>query len=133
MGNDGAKEWLAVVDDDIRQVVNNLHGPMPSVTGAAYHCQRAAEKLVKACLVAVDIDFPRTHDIAALVGLLPQAHPLRDRLTRMGELTPFATAYRYPAEDEWTPPTREEIARWQREIEDVLAILRGIMPPVAEG
>jgi len=59
--------WLAVVDDDLRQVANNLGGPMPSLSGAAYHCQQAAEKLTKALLVEAEIVFPKTDDIAALV------------------------------------------------------------------
>lgn len=55
MASSGPPDWLAVVDDDLRQVTNNLHGPMPSLGGAAYHCQQAAEKLVKAVLVEADI------------------------------------------------------------------------------
>lgn len=57
--------------------MNNLHGPMPSLSGAAYHCQQAAGKLVKAVLVGAGIAFPKTHDIAALVGLLPNGHRLK--------------------------------------------------------
>jgi hypothetical protein len=71
MATDAAADWLAVVDDDLRQVVNNLYGPMPSLIGAAYHCQQAAEKLVKAVLVEASTAFPKTHDIAALVGFWP--------------------------------------------------------------
>ena len=67
MATDIVAGWLAVVDDDLRQVVNNLGGPMPSLSGAAYHCQQAAEKLTKALLVEAEIVFPKTDDIAALV------------------------------------------------------------------
>jgi HEPN domain-containing protein len=48
MAADAAASWLKVVDEDLRQVVNNLRGSLPSPAGAAYHCQQAAEKLVKA-------------------------------------------------------------------------------------
>ena len=51
MAADAAASWLKIVDEDLRQVVNNLQGPLPSPAGAAYHCQQAAEKLVKAALV----------------------------------------------------------------------------------
>ncbi len=50
MASEAAAAWLIVVDDALRQVINNLHGPLPSLAGAAYHCQQAAEKLVKAVL-----------------------------------------------------------------------------------
>jgi HEPN domain-containing protein len=111
--------WLKVVDDDLRQVVNNLQGPLPSPAGAAYHCQQAAEKLVKAMLVKAGLAFPKTHDIAALVGLLPTQHPLKDKLSSLEKLTPFGVAYRYPAEDEWEIPSAETIEMWRKEIEAV--------------
>lgn len=71
MANSEPSGWLTVVDDDLRQVTNNLHGPLPSLRGAAYHCQQAAEKMVKAVLAGAGIAFPKTHDIAALVGCCP--------------------------------------------------------------
>jgi HEPN domain len=101
MATDAVAGWLAVVDDDLRQVVNNLYGPMPSLIGAAYHCQQAAEKLVKAVLVEANTAFPKTHDIAALVGLLPSGHRLKAKLHNLEKLTPYGVAYRYPAEDDW--------------------------------
>jgi len=115
--------WLTVVDDDLKQVVNNLHGPMPSLSGAAYHCQQAAEKLVKAILVKAGISFPKTHDIAALVGLLPDSHPLKRALKGLEKLTPYGVAYRYPAEDEWEVPTAETIEGCKAEIETIRVAL----------
>jgi HEPN domain-containing protein len=111
--------WLAVVDDDLRQVVNNLNGPMPSLAGAAYHCQQAAEKLVKAILAEANIVFPKTHDIAALVGLVPTGHRLKDKLKSLEKLTPYGVAYRYPSEDEWDMPNAASIEVWRHEIEAI--------------
>lgn len=127
MSADAAREWLSVIDDDLRQVVNNLDGPRPSPTGAAYHCQQAAEKLVKALLVLLDQDFPRTHDIAALIGLIPPHHPLRNELTHFRQLTPYAVAYRYPAEDEWEKPDAKELRTWLNAIEQSFAKLRALV------
>jgi HEPN domain-containing protein len=107
------------VDEDLRQVVNNLQGPLPSAAGAAYHCQQAAEKLVEAALVQAGLAFPKTHDIAALVGLLPANHRLKEKFRSFEKLTPFGVAYRYPAEDEWAVPSAEAIETWRREIETV--------------
>jgi HEPN domain-containing protein len=121
MAPEPASEWLAVAEDDLRQVVNNLEGPFPSMTGAAYHCQQAAEKLVKAVLARAGIDFPRTHDIGALVGMLPKNHALAARLAPLRDLTPYAVAYRYPAEDAWDPPKPQEIAAWLADLRLILA------------
>lgn len=110
---------LAVVDDAPRQVTNNLHGPMPSLRGAAHHCQQAAEKLVEAVLAGAGIAFPKTHDIAALVGLVPDDHRLKKALGELGKLTPYGVAYRYPAEDEWEVPTAATLEEWKAEIEAI--------------
>jgi hypothetical protein len=123
MAAEAVAGWLAVVDDDLRQVVNNLHGPMPSLSGAAYHCQQAAEKLVKAVLVEANIAFPKTHDIAALVGLLPSGHRFKSKLRSLEELTPYGVAYRYPAEDDWDVPSSPTIEAWKREIDDIRSML----------
>jgi HEPN domain-containing protein len=127
MSGEAAREWLSVIEDDLKQVINNLDGPRPSPTGAAYHCQQAAEKLVKAILVSHDVDFPRTHDIAALIGLIPSQHPLKSDLMRFRQLTPYAIAYRYPVEDEWEMPSVEELRAWLNAIEQSLAELRSLL------
>ena len=119
MAADATASWLKIVDEDLRQVVNNLRGPLPSPAGAAYHCQQAAEKLVKDALVKAGLAFPKTHDIAALVGLLPAQHRLKDKFRNCEKLTPFGVAYRYPAEDEWEIPSAEAIETWRKEIETV--------------
>jgi hypothetical protein len=123
MADDAAGGWLAVVDDDIRQVVNNLHGPKPSLSGAAYHCQQAAEKLVKAVLSASAIPFPKSHDIAALVGLLPADHPLKSHLKVLEKLTPYGVAYRYPSDEKWDIPSAATIETWLDEINSIRSMI----------
>lgn len=127
MADEAVERWLKLVEDDLRQVVNNLKGPMPSLGGAAYHCQQAGEKLVKAVRVGVGRDFPRTHDIAALVGLVPSGHAVRASLEQFVDLTPFAVAYRYPAEDEVDPPNTAELENWRARLASTLSRLRGIV------
>ncbi len=39
---------------------------------SCFHAQQAAEKALKALLVANDIPFRKTHDLVVLVGLLPR-------------------------------------------------------------
>src|SRR5262245_34967218 len=120
---DAVAGWLAVVDDDLRQVVNNIEGPMPSLSGAAYHCQQAAEKLVKAVLTEAATAFPRIHDIAALVALLPAGHRLKQRARELQELTPFGVAYRYPSDDRWEIPSASTIETWLNEIKAIRSMM----------
>lgn len=117
-----ARRWLAIVERDIRAVRNNLFGPEPTTEIAAYHCQQAAEKLVKAALIAAGIDPPRSHDIDHLLDLLPSEHGLRVVLTPLGRFTPYAVAYRYPVPDPYVLPdcpTPAEVSAWLDELERV--------------
>jgi len=123
MADDAASGWLAVVDDDIRQVVNNLHGPRPSLSGAAYHCQQAAEKLVKSVLSKSAIPFPKSHDIAALVELLPSDHRLKGHLKGLEKLTPYGVAYRYPSDEKWEIPSAAAIETWLDEINAIRSMI----------
>ena len=64
---------------------------------AVYHLQQAAEKAMKAVLIADAIGFQAiTHDLSYLSDLLPLDHPLKSKMTAVSMLTSFATAFRYP-------------------------------------
>jgi len=104
-----AREWIAGADADLDAVERCLSGTLPNVIVACYHCQQAAEKLVKALLVAVEVRHPRGkegHDIALCASLLPAEHALRGEAIGFDDLTDWATAFRYPAED---PATAEPV------------------------
>ena len=61
-----------------------------------FHCQQAAEKILKALLSEVGVRFRKTHEIGALMALLEQAgHGLPDRFENLDALTPFGAIYRY--------------------------------------
>ncbi len=121
MGNEAVR-WLVVAERDLKAVRNNLLGPEPTTEIAAYHCQQAAEKVVKAALIAAGIDPPRWHNIDDLVDLLPSEHELRGALVPLGRFTPYAIAYRYPVADpDVLPdvPAPDEVTAWLEELERV--------------
>ena len=61
-----------------------------------FHCQQAAEKLLKAILSFYDIDFPRTHNLRFLMDLLADTGPrLPDEFSDLDTLTPYGTLFRY--------------------------------------
>jgi HEPN domain-containing protein len=61
-----------------------------------FHAQQAAEKLLKAALAARAIDYPRTHNLGALIELLGQAGVvLPADLADIDRLTPFGTVFRH--------------------------------------
>jgi HEPN domain-containing protein len=74
-----------VLDDP--DIANDLVG---------YHCQQAVEKLLKSRLVELGVNYPKTHNLLALVELLEdQGKQLPPELADLDSLTPYATIYRY--------------------------------------
>ncbi len=63
---------------------------------AAYHCQQAAEKWLKALLAARDVIYPKTHDVPRLLWLARELHPDLAALRQAAaHLTMFSTEPRY--------------------------------------
>jgi HEPN domain-containing protein len=71
---------------------------LPNVADATFgfHCQQAAEKLMKALLSRLGIRFRRTHDLQELMSLLEDAgEALPAELGCVDELTPYGVEFRY--------------------------------------
>ena len=73
-----------------------LHSTAVSDAIIGFHCQQAAEKLLKAVLAETGVVFRRTHDIVELVDLAID-HGLMEpsEFEDLRELTPFAVELRY--------------------------------------
>ncbi|WP_448189057.1 HEPN domain-containing protein [Azospirillum sp. sgz301742] len=127
----GPADWLKVVDDDLKAIRACLAAEPPVLLPAVYHCQQAAEKLVKTVLVSQGIDFPKTHDIDRLAQSVPETVSIRAMLVPMARFTPYAAVYRYPGEshDLSDEPTASEVASWLAEIESVRAEVERFLAP----
>ena len=76
---------------------------------ACFHCQQAAEKVMKGWFTASDISFEKTHDIRRLVRQAQGLSPEFARFAGAAEiLTPYASAFRYPGLTQDPMPSREE-------------------------
>lgn len=105
--------WLRIARADM-QVAQACTSMEPAQHGvAAYHCQQAAEKLLKGFLVLAGIDFRRTHDLEALGQDVAKAFPtLRGEVAPMGAWTGWGVAYRYPdSPDSVADPSSAELAQ----------------------
>ncbi len=61
-----------------------------------FHCQQAAEKLLKALLSDLGIRFRKTHDVRELLDLLEDADcRVPGDLSDLDTLTPYGTVFRY--------------------------------------
>ncbi len=77
-----------------------------------FHAQQAAEKLLKAVLVASGSQYPRTHRLTELIDLLRAGGvQVPSEFDDLRDLTPFAVEFRYditPEEDE-TPLDKDAV------------------------
>ena len=69
----------------------------PLTEPAAFHCQQAAEKILKALLVAAGVTPARSHDMERLVQVAGPLYPaLNNEMQAFARLTEWLTATRYP-------------------------------------
>lgn len=80
-----------------------------------FHCQQAAEKMLKALLSDLRVTFRKTHELGALMEALGQAgEPLPSQFEDLDKLTPFGAVYRYDDYDAEYPLDRAEARRLLR-------------------
>ena len=61
-----------------------------------FHCQQAAEKMLKALLSDLGAAFRKTHELGALMDTLAHSGaPLPGEFENLDMLTPFGAVYRY--------------------------------------
>ncbi len=83
--------------NDLAMAEAGLTARMESFEGVSFHAQQAAEKALKSLLVRHQIEFDRTHNLAALLQLAePVAPGISEELAGAPWLTPFAVTSRYP-------------------------------------
>lgn len=73
---------------------------------AAFHCQQAIEKYLKAYLVFMQVDYPRTHNLETLLDLIHATDNSFEAFHFLN-LTSFAVEIRYT--DEYLIPDIEEM------------------------
>jgi len=96
-----AAGWIASADTDLDTVRRCLIEP-PNVTAAAYHCQQAAQKLIKAVPVALRIAYPRGrsgHDLGLAAAQIPIGHEPRETAEGFDAIGDWSISFRYPADD----------------------------------
>jgi HEPN domain-containing protein len=121
------RQWLTKAHHDLRSVRQLLVAEPPLLDTAAYHCQQAAEKALKAFLVLHDSPFSKTHLLTLLVEQCKDIDPCFAELSRAAEfLTPFATSFRYPGEV--MDPAIDDVRTGLSLAEKVVTFVSSVMP-----
>lgn len=93
---DMAKKLLEKAMQDEVLLDKVLHDYEVADEIVGFHCQQAAEKILKALLACNRIEFRKTHDLAELMDILTDnGHPIPEGLSDLDILNPFAVEYRY--------------------------------------
>jgi HEPN domain-containing protein len=105
--------WLERARQNLRAAEVDLDARPPLLGDAAFHCQQAVEKALKAFLTRHDHRFRNTHDIGELaLACLDHEPSLDDLLRECAPLTEYAWPFRYPGEV--FEPERREVEDAQR-------------------
>ena len=105
-----AAEWLLHAESDLTYAKLGQAEPAILRNQVAFHAEQAAEKAFKAVLVHAAVEFPKTHDLQALLLLIRNSGiSLGQEIEQSATLTRFAVEARYPGEIE--PITSEEVAQ----------------------
>jgi HEPN domain-containing protein len=94
---DAPRDLLTLAEKDYKSALILARSPDPEMEAAGFHLQQAVEKSLKAWLALKRIDYPRTHDLNPLLGLLEDAGEDIEPFWRLLALNPFAVQFRYEA------------------------------------
>jgi HEPN domain-containing protein len=101
-----------------RVIANNLHIAREDLEGArllakannrnaAYLCEQAAEKIIRAVLTSEGLHAGIGHALGQMVAQLPNENTLKAELSLLAPLAAFATTYRYPTSSRVPSPPGE--------------------------
>jgi HEPN domain-containing protein len=100
--------WLKKAESDLTNARLCVSSGQ-SLDTACFHAQQAAEKLIKAYLIANEIEYPFIHNLEKLIDLSSIKDPSFKEIKILGGmLTPYAVELRYDEEFWPSPVTAEE-------------------------
>jgi len=105
---DDPLEWLNRARSNLARAKARI--PEVYLEDLCFDAQQAAEKAIKAVLIAKKARFPYVHDITRLLTFLEESGvPVPKAIMDAEELTPYAVAMRYPSSIE--PVTEKHYKR----------------------
>lgn len=125
------ERWLTVAELDRRTVEVCLAAEPPLSESAAFHCQQAAEKLLKGFLVLAAKRFRKTHSLADLGAAATASFPDIAELVEVAQnWSDWVFVFRYPSDQSETVqgPDDQELRRALGVIDALAARLRAARP-----
>lgn len=116
------RRWLRYAEGDLQAAEAAISQPAFEPRHACFFAQQAAEKALKAILVLLHRNIPRTHDLDALVDALPPDWLLVREHSDLADLTDWAVGARYP--DPVQEPTDDDAREAARQARDLYVAVR---------
>lgn len=114
------QRWMDKAEGDLRSARLLLSVDPPEPDAVAFHSQQAAEKYLKAYLVQLGIEPPRTHDLIMLFDLIaPRDESLDFLRDKAQSLSPLAVQVRYPFAEATVAEARQALDRAEKICEAV--------------
>lgn len=121
------REWIGKAEEDLLFAEIGLKAGRGCPTSAiCFHAQQCIEKYLKSLLVWRRIDFPKSHDIGALLNMIGRPIGVAIDIKEQHRLKAYATVTRYPGDYE--PITRVEAKRAVSMARRVRAAVRKRLP-----
>ena len=125
---DLARALASKAESDLRMAEIGIEHDAPLDT-VAFHVQQTAEKLLKALLASRSIEYPRTHDVEALLDLALTDFAVLDGFReRLLGLSAYAVEMRY---DAYLYPDREEVLAALETVRDLRREIFQLLPEEA--
>ena len=117
-----ARQWIKKAQNDLLNADNNLASKEIPYDTVCFHCQQAAEKLLKGYLACIRKSPPITHDLLLLLENVLKTEPKADNLREsLALLMPYAVEVRYP--DDWFMPSTIDTQEARKAAETVFSWL----------
>ena len=96
------KEWVryAQMDYDTAKKISESFNPVP-LEIVCFHCQQAAEKILKAYAILMGEPLKKVHDLVILIAQCKKYNPKFSDLDRIAVmLNDYAVIYKYPTNED---------------------------------
>ena len=127
-----ARAWLLKAHSDLHTAIQIGGLPDGHLDAGIYHCQQAAEKALKGFLVFRETAFEKIHDLEKIIQQAMEIEPGFGQLEiAAASLTPYSSAYRYPSEQGFIEPSREEFDEAIRQAQTIYDFVLNLLPKEA--
>jgi len=122
-----ARRWLRFAHEDMRLAEMLLREERGAPRHICWLAQQAAEKAIKAVLVFLQVDFPKSHDLDALRILVPDGWGIKSVYPDLADLAEWAVEARYPSDwpEAALPEAREAVEKARAMLNSAVDDLRG--------